>query len=240
MTLPVASVGSLLRNVYGLAFDRLFRLGYKEEDSLNVIVRDVPEKKQTSSADVGTRLVLLRHAKTVWDREKDTPDHDRMLSIQGKDEARVIGAELSRLGWIPDVVLCSDAVRTVQTLSLLGIPDDGSMQTTCMDSLYYAVTGDEMALAVSDALAEKSLVENPTLLVVCHNPGCEELVEQLCGHRPKMGTGCAALLDFNYQQDSYAADESQPFRLSEQESRWSLVQLLQPSVLSSPESSSQE
>lgn len=150
----------------------------------------------------GRRVILVRHAKTEWTDAAaariDVDDHARGLSVVGRYEASAVGSELRRLGWIPDTILCSDSVRTVQTLDLLLGMDSTEIaaHATYTDTLYYAVSGEEMALAVDDALvvADVSLGDRTTLLIVCHNPGCEELVEQMTGHRPAMGTACAALL----------------------------------------------
>lgn len=212
-------------------------------------IRDVIATEETAPADehlshVHTvadkrRLLLVRHAKTLWDRESEVPDHDRVLSAQGKEEARLVGAELAAREWVPNVVLCSDAVRTVQTLSLLNVPEkEAQPDTLCTESLYYAVTGDEMAVAVDDALGGNGFVDRSTLMVVCHNPGCEELVEQLTGHRPEMGTGCAAMLEYEGGDDE--DDKNCVFRLAPQQKQWGLVDVLRPSTLSAAPSASFE
>lgn len=191
---------------------------------------------------LGRRLILLRHAKTLWNPDSASADHERQLSGRGKEEARLVGAELSRLDWLPDAVLASDAVRTVQTLRLLNLPDDVTNSATCTDSLYFAVTGDEMAVAVDDALRHSGFPDHSTLLVVCHNPGCEELVEQLTGKRPDMGTGCAALLQYNTTSKNRIqhgpelgkiVDEDRGFSIAPDHRilRWSLVELIRPSTL---------
>lgn len=215
-------------------------------------IRDVTATEETAAADehlshIHTvadkrRLVLVRHAKTLWDHASEVPDHDRVLSTQGKEEARLVGAELAARAWVPNVVLCSDAVRTVQTLSLLNVPEkEAQPETLCTESLYYAVTGDEMAMAVDDALGGKGFVDRSTLMVVCHNPGCEELVEQLTGHRPEMGTGCAAMLEYEGGDDEDDEDDKNgAFRLAPQQKRWGLVEVLRPSTLSATSSASSE
>lgn len=229
---PVVEVGSVVS---------------KEE--LDSVQRQIDRMKDIIGANEAARellptrrLILLRHAKTLWERNMDIPDHDRVLSTKGKEEARLVGSELVSRAWLPDAVLCSDAVRTVQTLRLLNVPEkDGQADTMCMESLYYAVTGEEMAVAVDNALGEKGFVDCSTLMVVCHNPGCEELVEQLTGHRPEMKTGCAALLQYpekGERREEGGRDE--PFRLVQQQSQWDLVEVLRPSVLAAVRSLSEE
>lgn len=177
------------------------------------------------------RMILLRHAKTCWDRESNIPDHDRVLSARGKEEAKLMGSALAERGWFPDMILCSDAVRTVQTLSLLDIPEKEPANTLCTESLYYAVTGDEMAVAVDVALASKGFMDRETLMVICHNPGCEELVEQLTGRNAEMGTACAALLEYRESSEQSMEDATAPFLLTPQKNQWELVDVLRPSLL---------
>lgn len=182
------------------------------------------------------RLVLVRHAKTVWDREGEVVDHERVLSEKGREEAKVVGAALVGRGWVPHRILCSDAVRTVQTLGLLNVPSrEGQGETLRIESLYYAVTGEEMAEAVDDALGGPGFVDGATVMVVCHNPGCEELVEQLTGRRAEMGTGCAALLEFNGEEEVRGG-----LRLAPRNQEWSLVEVLRPAVLAVPQGSELE
>ena len=61
---------------------------------------------------------LLRHAKSSW-KEPALPDHDRPLNTRGKAEAPVMGKEIAKHGLDPDLVLCSTARRTRDTLKLV-------------------------------------------------------------------------------------------------------------------------
>lgn len=207
----------------------------EKRGELDVVEREMGDVQDVHFGDFGAevvgrrRLVLVRHAKTEWERHSETADHERGLSTRGQEEARVIGAALITKGWVPHRVLCSDAVRTVQTLSLLNVPErEGQEETLCTESLYYAVTGEEMAVAVDEALGERGFADKMTLMVVCHNPGCEELVEELTGHRLEMGTGCAALLEFDGEEEK---GEEGVFRLLPRRQGWELVDVLKPGVL---------
>ena len=60
------------------------------------------------------RLMLLRHAKT----ENDAPsgqDQDRRLDDRGRLDAAAVGGWIGRHPPLPDTVLVSTAVRTLQT-----------------------------------------------------------------------------------------------------------------------------
>lgn len=252
----VTSVPRALRRLYEATLAGLWRVEHEQKEKSSVKTQDIQTNEQETTIkftkrpdfevdavrDVffrqdavispGRRLILLRHAKTLWDSEADVPDHDRVLSAKGKEEARVVGTELSRMLWLPDVILCSDAVRTVQTLSLLEFSGIDRVATTCTETLYYAVTGEEMAVAVDEALGEQGFTENTTLMVVCHNPGCEELVERLTGRKPEMGTGCAALLEYVGSEDEHSSINGHAsMRLSAQHGPWALVELIRPSTI---------
>ena len=61
-------------------------------------------------------LVVLRHSKSAY--PPDTADVDRPLSARGQRDAAAAGHWLRDQGLIPDLVLCSIAVRTRQTWDL--------------------------------------------------------------------------------------------------------------------------
>ena len=62
------------------------------------------------------RLILTRHAKSSWD-DPLMSDHDRPLNERGKAAAADLGQWLASRGYVPDQVLCSDALRTRKTWS---------------------------------------------------------------------------------------------------------------------------
>lgn len=60
-------------------------------------------------------LYLLRHGKSDWDADFDR-DHDRPIGKRGRKAARKIARFMDSRGIRPDIVLCSDALRTRQTI----------------------------------------------------------------------------------------------------------------------------
>lgn len=114
------------------------------------------------------RLYLLRHAKSSW-ADTDQPDRDRPLAPRGRRAAQRLASHLDEQGIRPEVVLCSPAVRTVQTLELVrpGLGDD--VQVLVEDELYGA--GARQLLARLRCLSE----EVRSAMVVGHNPGIQEL-----------------------------------------------------------------
>ncbi len=129
------------------------------------------------------RLVLLRHAKSAWDTEAPT-DHDRPLNRRGRRDAPRIGAHLAALGWAPQIALCSDAARTVETWSLLGL----DAPVRLLPGLYH---GGPRQIAAEVELMRPNVT---TAMIIGHNPGMETALLSLAGVSERMTTGNAALL----------------------------------------------
>ena len=70
------------------------------------------------TANTPKRLLLMRHAKSDWS-DGSVSDHDRPLNARGQDAAPRIASWLASEGMVPEVILCSTAVRTSQTLALM-------------------------------------------------------------------------------------------------------------------------
>jgi phosphohistidine phosphatase len=114
------------------------------------------------------RLYVLRHAKSSW-ADEGLPDRERPLAPRGRRAAQRLAAHLDEQGVRPDVVLCSPAVRTRQTLDLV-LPGLGDgVEVLVEDELYGASAG--QLLARLRCLAE----EVRSAMIVGHNPGVQEL-----------------------------------------------------------------
>jgi phosphohistidine phosphatase len=118
-------------------------------------------------------LHLLRHAKSSWD--DDVPDHERRLSPRGARAARRVAAHLREHGVAPELVLCSSARRTRETLELLAPALPGTASLLVEDALY----GAEARALLERLRAVPS--RTAAVLVVGHNPGMEELTLLLAG-----------------------------------------------------------
>jgi phosphohistidine phosphatase len=116
------------------------------------------------------RLILLRHAKA----ERSAPsgrDFDRPLSPRGLNDAARAGRMLAAAGLIPDVVLVSAAVRTVQTWEQASpfLPD---AKVQVRPDLYNAPP--ERLQAVAEAEHEAQ-----TVMVIAHYAGIGALAYEL-------------------------------------------------------------
>lgn len=117
-------------------------------------------------------LSLLRHAKSSW-HDRKLADADRPLNPRGETSVRKIRAFLKREALQPDLILCSSAVRTRQTLAAI-------MDTLGPD----AKVGfeDELYLATPTALLQR-IRRVPKkvrhLALIGHNPGFHALALDL-------------------------------------------------------------
>ena len=118
-------------------------------------------------------LVLLRHAKSSW-RQTGTSDFDRRLSGRGVRDGGSFGKRLADDLASPDLVLCSTARRTRDTLAFLvpGLVDPRRVQYE--DALYHA-----SAATLLDRIRSVTDPQVRTLMIVGHNPGLTELADQL-------------------------------------------------------------
>src|SRR5687768_3240329 len=90
----------------------------------------------------------MRHAKSSW-TDKKLDDYDRPLSRRGKEAAPVMGRALAGKNCIPELILCSPARRTRDTLKLtidaLGIKPPIAYE----DQLYSFGNGDSYLNVIS-------------------------------------------------------------------------------------------
>lgn len=122
------------------------------------------------------QLLLLRHAKSSWDDPR-LADFDRPLSGRGLKAAPLVGRELARRGWLPDLALVSPALRTRDTWRLVAAELPIGVPVEFTEALYEATAADILA-----AVGKASAATN-SVLVLGHNPGLEEFARRLAGSR---------------------------------------------------------
>ena len=148
------------------------------------------------------RLYLLRHAKSSW-KEAGLPDRERPLAPRGRRAAKAMARHLAEAGIEPQLVLCSPARRTLETLEWIR-PSLHDAEVDVDSELYGAdaATLLERLRRVPDALG--------SVLLIGHNPALQDLALELA--RPsaawrevgaKYPTG--ALIELELPVDSWAA-----------------------------------
>lgn len=133
----------------------------------------------------GHRLVVLRHAKAV--HQPGLQDSERPLTDRGERDAAAAGEWLHGSGLVPDLVLCSPALRTRQTWqhASAGLPGPAA---TC-DRRLWEASADSLLSVVRETPEEVRL-----LLLVGHNPASHQLVSDLTGECDAFPTAAIAVI----------------------------------------------
>jgi phosphohistidine phosphatase len=137
-------------------------------------------------------LLILRHAKA--EQGDGQSDKERPLNQRGRRAATRVGELLADR--LPDKILSSSALRTRETVEGLLKTAQYFGPVEFVDSLYLA----EPAACI--AVARERGGEAKRLLIVGHNPGLEDLVNQLTGERVTLPT--AALAECVLEHDAWA------------------------------------
>ncbi len=120
-------------------------------------------------------LILLRHAKSSW-KNPLLHDFDRPLNRRGQRAALRMAAWISAARCRPDIILCSSAVRTRETLGFLR-QTLGNPETLYERGLY---------LAPVNRLLERLQnlpIKTRSVLLIGHNPGLRKLALELIADR---------------------------------------------------------
>jgi phosphohistidine phosphatase len=141
------------------------------------------------------RVYLLRHAKSSW-KDESLDDRDRPLAGRGKSAAKTMADHLEAERIRPGLVLCSPARRARETFERVEPALGDKVEALFEEALYGASEG--ALLARLRALPR----EVPSVMLIGHNPGLEELAlalasegEKLPRLREKYPTGALATID---------------------------------------------
>jgi len=119
-------------------------------------------------------LYLYRHAKSSW-KNPTLEDFERPLKGRGRRAGKSMAAYMAEHRLVPDIIVCSSAIRTRETLGMLRDALDGDIPTRIDDALYMATAADLLRQVhhLDDGLASAMLVG--------HNPGLQDLALRLTG-----------------------------------------------------------
>ncbi|MET0166696.1 MAG: histidine phosphatase family protein [Vicinamibacterales bacterium] len=130
-------------------------------------------------------LLVLRHAKSSWN-DPELDDHERPLNERGRRDGPRMGELVREYGLMPDLVISSDAVRAQLTAKAVTEAARYAGEILLDPRLYMASPADILSLL-------RMVRENAdTVMIIGHNPGLEELVEQLTGERQAFPTAALA------------------------------------------------
>jgi phosphohistidine phosphatase len=114
------------------------------------------------------KVLLIRHAKSSWDHP-GLSDHQRPLADRGMRDAPTMGKRLVKRGVMPDLILSSDAVRALETASMIAREVAYPIsQIRSTQDLYHASARSMLSVI-------KSIPSGiDTLFLVGHNPGMND------------------------------------------------------------------
>lgn len=132
-------------------------------------------------------LLVMRHAKSSWDSLAQT-DFERPLNLRGERDAPRMGGFLAERSLLPDLILSSPAERAKQTAELVCDAADYHGDLHFHRGIYHADS--ETLLELISQLPDSY----ERVMLVGHNPGFEDLVEDLCGANARMPTAAIAYI----------------------------------------------
>lgn len=120
-------------------------------------------------------ILLLRHAKSAWS-QPGLDDHDRPLNKRGERAAEAMAEHIVHNAPRPDLILCSTAVRTRQTLAPLVHRLTAPAPPIALERGLYLAS--EASLLVRLRAVPEDV---RTVLLIGHNEGIGELAVALAG-----------------------------------------------------------
>ena len=140
------------------------------------------------------RLSILRHGEALG--KGLNLDIGRKLSPRGKKQITLLGEELKAANFSPELILCSSAERTKQTLKYL-IPIVKEKQVVRFEEVIYEATLDDLLELLLQVDAGVSHV-----LLVGHNPSVSTLAAYLA-HENFIGMSPGQLIQLDLTVDDW-------------------------------------
>src|SRR5215510_12737237 len=145
-------------------------------------------------------LFLLRHAKSSW-KDETLADFERPLNRRGKRAAETIGNYFKSEAIVPELIVCSPAVRARETLALVSKAAKWSTEVR-YDQRIYEASGMRLAEVVSQIDNDRKVA-----MLVGHNPGMEELLLLLTAESVGIPTGTCAKIAVKANKWANAVDK---------------------------------
>lgn len=139
------------------------------------------------------QLFLLRHAKSSWD-DPALDDFDRPLNPRGKKAAPLMGRVIKERKINPELILCSTAKRTKQTIKLVNETAKFDADVTFTNAIYHA-----SANQLIDLIRKQKPSVN-SILLIGHNPGLEDFIQVLTGKFEPIPTAALVQIDVSAEQ----------------------------------------
>ncbi|KAK9156466.1 hypothetical protein Sjap_003946 [Stephania japonica] len=170
----------------------------KKKSSVQAAIVQIKKDEQESLAPA-RRLILLRHAHSTSSQQHPSlKDHDRPLSKVGRTDAAKLSKKLEHMGWIPQLILSSDAARTRETLKIMQ-----DHVRALLDAIVYFIPSFYSISAMDGQTAhhlQQAVIAYPKdhmsgVWCMGHNRGWEEAASMFSGSSVELKTCNAALLE---------------------------------------------
>lgn len=139
-------------------------------------------------------ILLLRHGKSDWDANY-VGDHQRPLSLRGEKAAAKVGRFLAKSSQVPELVLCSTALRTTQTLDYAMSAGEWENVSVVSDNTIYLASYEQLVSCIASVSDEIDRV-----MLVGHEPTTSLLAGQLIGGASiRFPTAAIARIDLNVE-----------------------------------------
>ncbi|MEO2019804.1 MAG: histidine phosphatase family protein [Fuerstiella sp.] len=134
-------------------------------------------------------LVLMRHSHASADNPAWS-DHERPLTGSGRLLASQTGKLLTEYNI--DRIICSSAVRTVETAELVATACGAKTTPEALDSLYLASPATYPGVA-----SELAAHDDEVLMMIGHNPGIASLIMSWSAESLAMSPASVAIFELN-------------------------------------------
>ena len=135
-------------------------------------------------------IIIFRHGKSDWNAVY-SKDHDRPLSKRGIDASKKMGIFLKKKDEVPDIVICSSALRA-KTTAELAIKAGNWSSNFYIDERIYGRSSDfllELAKLIDD--------KHRSICFVGHEPTCSSFISLSTFHSTRFKTASMAKINFS-------------------------------------------
>ena len=140
-------------------------------------------------------IILFRHGKSEWNIDYDT-DHSRPLASRGKKAAELMGIFLMEKDEIPDLIICSTAIRAKETLQRAAKAGHWSSSIKFEPEIY----GGSPSKILS--IAKEQLDSFKSICFIGHEPNFSMFISRTCTISPIRFT-TANMAKINFKVDSW-------------------------------------
>lgn len=116
-------------------------------------------------------VILIRHTKSDWSNMLD--DFDRPIRTDRKEDTMLIAKEIAEKGALPQHIISSPAVRTLQTAEILCAEWKYPFKNITRDKSLYECEARDILTAIKQTDEEYNVIA-----IVCHNPAITVFINQ--------------------------------------------------------------